>query len=59
MLFTEFNAVWRNIIPEVLPQLGAVVKIELITPFFGDTEKLMQNLQPCAVVQRRDGTFQR
>ena len=59
MLFAKADAVRGDRIAEVLPQLGAVVKIELKTPFFGDTEKLMQDFQSCAVVQRCDSTFQR
>lgn len=58
MLFAKADAVRGDRIAEVLPQFGAIIKVEVKTPLLGNAEKLVQYLQPCAVVQRRDGTFQ-
>ena len=58
MLFAKADAVRGDRIAEVLPQFGAIIKVEVKTTLLGNAEKLVQYLQPCAVVQRRDGTFQ-
>ena len=58
MLFVKSDAVRGDRIAEVLPQFGAIIKVEVKTTLLRNAEKLVQYLQPCAVVQRRDGTFQ-
>ena len=58
MLFAKADAVRGDRIAEVLPQFGTIIKVEVKTTLLGNAEKLVQYLQPCAVVQRRDGTFQ-
>ena len=58
MLFAKADAVRGDRIAEVLPQFGAIIKVEVKTTLLGNAEKLVQYLQPCAVVQRRNGTFQ-
>ena len=59
MLFAKADAVRGDRIAEVLPQFGAIIKVEVKTPLLGNAKKLVQHLQPCAVVQRRDATLQR
>ena len=59
MLFAKADAVRGDRIAEVLPQFGAIIKVEVKTPLLGNAEKLVQHLQPCVVVQRRDAALQR
>ena len=59
MLFAKAMQSGGDRIAEVLPQFGAIIKVEVKTPLLGNAKKLVQHLQPCAVVQRRDATLQR
>ena len=46
------HGIRRNGIPEILPQLFAVIKIKLKMSLFSDAEKVVQHFQPGVVIQR-------